>query len=268
VVENVDSKNIENKVIVPAPQNVDPLINKPENKSSSGPFHMRMKFLVKLFIFIILIVLVVLALGVIIAVKPAKQIGKIQSARQCSQECKDSGNPNCMNNCFEKKGLVDLVTPAKITSTPTPTPTVSPTPTLALKSTPTIAKKVSSVPKSTPTPAGPPTLVIRTDKNLTLSVTLLNQTTSKTISDSVSYPGKIFYVDPGDYRITFNNDPECFSSYSLCYERCGIDVGDWGYNQDGNTANIKVESGKTHGVSIGYADPGNHNNICSKYLTN
>jgi hypothetical protein len=153
----------------------------------------------------------------------------------------------------------------------TPTPTIAPTtvPTMTASPTATIAPTaivskvsiISKAPTSTPTPAGSPTLVVRAGKGVN-SVTLLNQSTGKTITESISSPGKNYYVDPGAYRVTFNEVQNCRAAYSLCYQNCSLTSGHWGSDAWGTTANINVESGKTHAVSLYYADPAKPVEIC------
>jgi hypothetical protein len=236
--------------VSPPPQVATPINEKPKHSK---------KFKAS-FIFLAFLGGIIIWFGMFIAptlLEKIDPISKLNEAntKACTSECMNSNDTKCVNICLESKGSLARITQAKIE--PTITPTASPTPTLT--PVPTLTKKITSVPKSTPTPAGNPTLVIRVDKGVS-SVTLLNQSTGKTTTESISSPGKNYYVDPGAYRITFNEVSNCKASYSVCYENCSLTSGNWGWDESGNTANVNVEAGKTHAASLFYVDPSSSTN--------
>jgi len=203
-----------------------------------------------------ILLIVCIFLGILALVAPfvlAKTVNSIYTklledqVTNCNY-CPDSNDADCTKMCKEEAAVITQVklTPTVVAS---PSSTLSPKPTVV----PSIVKKVTSVPKSTPTPAGNPTLIIKISKGVT-NVTLLNQTTGKSTTESIAAPSKNLYIEPGAYRITFNEVPNCKAAYTTCYSRC-MEGGDWGWDEYGNTPNVNVEAGKTNAISLFYADP-------------
>lgn len=193
--------------------------------------------------------------ALLIAINPLERL-RVAQINTCTNECSSSSDSMCVNKCLESRGSTARVTPAQISEAPvevSPSPTAAPTISVAKTS------SISKAPTLTPTPAGPPTLVIKTSKGVN-TVTLLNQSTGKTMTESISSPGKNYYVEPGAYRITFNEVQNCRATYSVCYENCSMTSGHWGWDENGNVANVNVEAGKTHAASLYYVDPSSSTN--------
>lgn len=158
-----------------------------------------------------------------------------------------------------KLNPAEKINEAKKANAITPSPSPEPTSTVVPTNIPTIAAKVTVAQKASPTPSGNPTLVVRAGKGVS-TVTIHNQSTGKSFSEAISSPGKNYYVDPGAYRITFNEVQDCRPAYSTCYQNCSMTSGHWGWDETGTSANVNVESGKTHAVSLFYADPSSSTN--------
>lgn len=234
------------KVTAPSSQIPAPVVEKPKHSKKFKAFFIFLAFLGGFIIWFGIFI----APTLIEAIDPISKLNEAQ-IKACTSECSSSKDSKCVNKCLESKGSSARVTEAVNMPSLVPSPTASPAPTLS--PVPTVAKKVTFVPKSSPTPVGDPTLIIKVSKGVN-TVTLLNQTTGKSSTESISAPGKNYYIDPGAYRITFNEVPNCKAAYSTCYSRC-TSGGDWGWDEYGNTPNINVESGKTNAISLFYADP-------------
>lgn len=225
----------------------------PEEKQVVKKSHKKILLVILTSLLVVFVVVILLGLFVIPNLNPEEKFSTAV-LNKCKEECVSSEDIQCTNKCLEINNLSEFITPIKVTSTPTasPTPTFIPNPT-------EVESKTQVKTIVTPTPQGNPTLIVKVKVGIN-TVTLENQNTGQVISESISSPGKNYYIDPGAYRITFNEVANCKAAYAVCYENCGFSSGNWGSDQAGSTVNINVEVGKTHAVSLFQADPDSPNN--------
>lgn len=170
--------------------------------------------------------------------------------KACNEKCAGSDSLSCVNKCMEDSGPRGMVTPIKIT--PTPSPSAIPSP--------AVSAKLTYKPKVTPTPVAPAPLIIKITlpkKNITEQtkvVTIVNQKTGESFTRSGEGYISVYNVTTNTYKVSVNDVPDHKTANASCDQNCGPGNFSYGNDRWGNSREINVDIKTSRGVSFSWVE--------------
>lgn len=172
--------------------------------------------------------------------------------KACTSECSSSKDLECVNKCVEESGLKGMITPVKISPTPSPTATPSPT----------TSPKITYVPKVSSTPNisnvsltieignfGPEGKLLPPSDYHT--ITIKNNTTGKSQVETSQNQVLTYYnLDPGAYSITASPVVGKGTASYYCHDCSAQKQGGSIEGYDDNHPTVNIDIAKDRPVTI------------------
>lgn len=207
-------------------------------------------FLIVIGLFGVLLLLFPLMLK-ILNINPEAKFAEA-TLKACTEKCSGSKDSACVNKCMEESGLKGMITPVKISPTPSPTATPSPT----------NLPKITYVPKVSSTPNisnvsltieignfGPEGKLLPPSDYHT--ITIKNNTTGKSQVETSQNQVLTYYnLDPGAYSITASTVVGKGTASYYCHDCSAQKQGGSIEGYDDNHPTVNIDIAKDRPVTI------------------